>query len=313
MTNRRSFLRQAAAGIIGLGATQELFASPAAAADAPAWSGPIGLELYTVRHQLARNPLATLRAVAAAGYQLVEGDIVNVPAAFPDYLRQSGLKMISTLVMQPEPGSVAQWQPLIEKAARHHLQYFVTMNVGVHDAEGWKRISDSYNQAGKLAHQHGMTFCYHNHITEFIPTQGTTGYAVMQKNTDPNLVKFEMDVFWMTYARQDPIAWFKRAPGRYPLLHIKDMKKQVPAAYNPQKFPQGFNPFTEVGRGRIDWASIFDHAKLAGTQNIFVEQDQTGSLTPEQAIRISYNYLRHLKLPQQAELPMRRIRPIHGC
>ncbi len=299
-SNRRQFLRQAATGLFGLGAPAALLASRAAhAASHPAWSGPIGLELYTVRHLFAHRPLPTLRAVHAAGYQLVEGDVTQMPAPWQTirrYLRESGLGMVSTLAMQPNPGTPQQWEILMTQADPYHLRYFVTMNTSVHDAEGWKRIAARYNEAGKIAKKHGLQFCYHNHITEFIPTGGTTGYEILHRETDPELLQFEMDVFWITYAQQDPVAWFKRSPGRYPLLHIKDMKHHVPAAYNPHQFPRGFDPFTEVGRGKINWARVFAHAPMAGVKHIFVEQDQTAPLSPLTAIKISYRYLRHLRV-----------------
>ncbi len=309
--SRRNFFRRTAAGAMVMGAASwldlpsALAAAPARNTGPLAWTGPIGLELYTVRHQMARNPLATLRMVAKTGYKLVESD--PYPRSSPGhpalptatlmrYLHETGLQIISGLTMQPRPGTRAQWLRRIQAAKRMGLRYLGTMETNVLDAAHWKALAHQYNTvAGPLCRDHGMQLFYHNHITEFIPTGGTNGYAILQQETEPHNLAFEMDVFWMTYAKQDPVAWFKRAPGRYPLLHVKDMKKHVPPAYNPEKFPQGFQPFTEVGRGRIDWARVFAHIHEGGVKHIYVEQDRT-DIPVRQAIRISYQYLRHLRL-----------------
>ncbi len=299
---RRSFFESLAGA--SLAGFSPLFASPLLAAGRLAWPHPIGLELYTVRHQMARDPLPTLRMVAQTGYKLIETDPYpqsrpGRPALSPllllRYLRETGLGYLSGLTAQPRPGTLAQWRRRIAAARRLHLQYLGTMETNVLDAAGWKKLARQYNLAGRVCRDHGLQLFYHNHITEFIPTAGTTGYAILQQETDSRYLQFEMDVFWMTYARQDPIAWFRRAPGRYPLLHVKDIKRHLPPAYNPQRFPEGFQPFTEVGRGSVDWPRVFAHARAAGVKHIFVEQDRT-DIPVRRAIRISYRYLRMLRL-----------------
>ena len=302
VNTRRDFLKHAGLSGLALGTIPWLASSSLAASGELAWPHPIGLELYTVRHQMARAPLATLRMVAQAGYRLVETDPypkphppLLAPAKFLDYLHQTGLGILSGLTGQPRPGNEAQWRRRIAAAQALKLKYLGTMETSVLNASGWKKLAKQYDMAGRLCQEHGLRFFYHNHITEFIPTGGTTGYEILQSETDPHRVYFEMDVFWMTYARQDPVAWFRRAPGRYPLLHVKDMKKHMPAAYNPHQFPRGFQPFTEVGRGRVNWQRVFAHIHQAGVKHVYVEQDRS-DIPVKQAIRISYEYLRHLRL-----------------
>lgn len=135
---------------------------------------------------------------------------------------------------------------------------------------------------------------YHNHIREFERHGNTNGYEILLTECDPAVVQMEMDIFWVTYSGQDPLYYFRRFPGRFPLLHIKDMKKSI--TVNPDEFPgRGVNPFAPVGRGRIEWPQIFAHVKQAGAKHIFVEQDRCDG-SPLIAIRISYRYLRNLRL-----------------
>jgi sugar phosphate isomerase/epimerase len=152
-----------------------------------------------------------------------------------------------------------------------------------------------YNQCGRLAQAAGMQLCYHAHFNELARINNTTGYDIMLTRCEPKLLKMEMDVFWVTYAGADPLHYFRLHPGRFPLLHIKDLYKDV--AVNPHESPaeNGPNPFAPVGQGKIDWVKIFAHADEAGTKHIFVEQDRC-NMPPLEAIKISFNYLKKLHL-----------------
>ena len=117
----------------------------------------------------------------------------------------------------------------------------------------------------------------------------------MLTECDPKLLKFEMDCFWATYAGQDPVAYFERYPGRFPLLHIKDFKADFPTSTSDFPYDSGKNPFAPAGQGRIDWANIFAHAGKAGVQHIYVEQDRVDG-SPFDAIKTSFDYLKSLRL-----------------
>ena len=117
----------------------------------------------------------------------------------------------------------------------------------------------------------------------------------MLKNCDPQLLKFEMDCFWATYAGQDPVQYFEKYPGRFPLLHIKDFKPGFPTSTSSFPYDNGPNPFAPAGKGRIDWARIFAHAPQAGVRHIFVEQDRCDG-DPFEAAQTSFAYLKNLRL-----------------
>jgi len=294
--DRRSFLVSSlAAGALACTAL------PAAAAEsgALAWPGPIGLEVYTVRDLFAKAPLATMRQVAAIGYKAMELGLATLPKGGPATaradLRQAGL--VSWSGTWSMPGSATEWDKTMGQAQELGMKYIVCMTPVVKPASFWREQAGLLARAGDQCAQRGLQLCYHAHWPEFVSSGGEpTGYEILMQNTTPRQLMFEMDVFWMVWAKQDPVAWFHRAPGRFPILHIKDMKKQLPAGDAFDSWPKtGTIPFTYVGGGRIDWRSIFANVKLAGTQHIYVEQDEC-DLPVLESCRRSYDYLRKLRL-----------------
>jgi sugar phosphate isomerase/epimerase len=289
MLTRRNFL-----GV--LGATTAGAALPirdAWAAGKPAWPRPIGLELYTVRDRFAKDPAGTLKKVAAAGYREVEIGPGAKPAALKEDLHAAGLTAPTGYFNAPK--SLEDWKKSVGQAHDYGLQYIVIGDNPVLDAAAWRRRAEFFNKCGEVSKQAGIQFCYHAHFHEFAKVDDTTGYDIMLKECSPKLLKMEMDIFWVTYAGADPLHYWQLYPGRFPLLHIKDLRKGV--KISPQKDPgtSGPNPFAPVGRGRIDWKHIFARVHEAGVKHIFVEQDRC-NLPELQAIRISYDYLKNLRL-----------------
>ena len=288
MLTRRDFLGRTLQGVVtsaALGATQ------LGAAERPAWIKPIGLELYTVRDLFAKDPAGTLKKVAEAGYKEVEIGPGVKPETLNAALRAAGLTVPSGYF--DEPKTLDDWKKSVNMAQGYGLRYIVVGDNPRLDAEAWKRRADFYNQCGKASQAAGIQFCYHAHFHEFADTGGTCGYDIMLQQCDPKLLKMEMDIFWVTYAGKDPLPYWKRHPGRFPLLHIKDMRKDI--TINPQEDPGKPNPFVPVGQGRIDWPKIFTHVHEAGAQHIFVEQDEC-DMPPLEAIRISADYLKNLRV-----------------
>jgi sugar phosphate isomerase/epimerase len=289
MLTRRGFL-----GVVGgAAAGAALPIRDAWAAGRPAWPGPIGLELYTVRDYFAKDPGGTLSKVAAAGYREVEIGPGAKPGALKKDLRAAGLTASSGYFNAPK--SLEEWKKSVGQAYDYGLQYIVIGDNPLMDAAAWRRRAEFFNKCGEVSKQAGIQFCYHAHFRELAKVEGTCGYDIMLKSCDPNLLKMEMDIFWVTYSGADPLHYWQLYPGRFPLLHIKDLRKGV--KISPQEDPpaSGPNPFAAVGRGRIDWERIFTNVHQAGAKHIFVEQDRC-NLPEFQAIRISYDYLRNLRL-----------------
>ena len=294
MTTRRDFLRTSLAS---LSAGLTVRAANAFGAGRPAWPGPIGLQFYTVRGLYAKDPLDTLKQVAAAGYKEVElaGFLPPhlLPATTLSYLRQTGLKAVGSHF--PLPKTSEDWKRWVDQAHALGLEYTGTSNTRRLDADGWKKLAALFNACGRLSMPAGIRFTYHNHIREFEPLGHTNGYDILLTECDPSLVSMEMDIFWITYSGQDPLVWFRRFPGRFPLLHIKDLKKGITVNSDEFPSPSGPNPFAPVGQGRIDWPRVFAHVHQAGAKHIFVEQDRCDG-PPIDAITASYHYLRNLRL-----------------
>jgi len=289
--NRRSFIAQSAGLAAGLGAlgVNNLFGGTAGAK--PAWPGPIGLALYTVRTEFESQPAQTLKKIAAIGYKEVEGGMGKISAdELSGYLKDAGLRMPSGQF--EHPSSVEKYAKVIDFARKIGMQYVTCSFSDAKTADGWKKIADDFNRAGKQVAEAGMQFAYHNHLQEFRPLGNTNGYEILIANTDPKLVKFQIDVFWMTWAKQDPVAYLEKLAGRVPMLHIKDRKKDW--QWNPLDFPKDKEvPYTEVGSGAVDWRPVFAHA--AGVKHIFVEQDYWDR-EPIESARMSYEYLKGLTL-----------------
>lgn len=267
MLTRRDFVGK----ILG-GTAAGVAAAHLSAAERPAWTGPIGLELYTVRHLFAKDPAGTLKQVAAAGYKEIEtGPGLKAEELVKD-LRAAGLTAPSGYFDSPK--TVDEWKKTLNLAHAYGMHFVVVGDNPKLDAEAWERRTDLYNQCGKLAQDAGMQFCYHAHFREFARTDNTCGYDLMLTRCEARLLKMEMDVFWGVYAGIDPVSYFERYPGRFPLLHIKDLKKGFKGSTTDSPSDAGPNPFFPVGQGSIDWKKIFAHAGQAGTQHIFVEQDR---------------------------------------
>jgi len=286
--NRRDFVRNTALGLAAFAApkgSQLTFANP--------YDLPIGIQLFTVRRQMAKDPEGTLKRVAATGYKEVEFDGPNL-SKFAPILKQTGLTVPS---LHFGFGDVkGKWEPAIELAEAQGVKYMVVAFLDAPDRknlEDYKKAAELFNKAGEQCRRAGIQFCYHNHNFEFIKFGGAMGYDVLLKRTDPKLVKLELDCCWMTHAGYDPVEYMQKYPGRFPLLHIKDLKAGIP---NSTSFanPKG-NPLTEVGKGVIDWKRIFVAAREGGLEHYFVEQDES-DMPVFEAIKISHDYLHSFTL-----------------
>lgn len=285
---RRQFLENAG----GVCASAAFIGADAWAAAALAWPKPIGLEILTVRTAYTKDPADTLKKVGAVGYREVEIP-TDIPAAtLLGYLRAGHLTALSTYADVPKDADA--WKRTLDHVYPYGFRFIVVGDNASMKADAWKRRAELFSQCGTLAKQAGLQFCYHAHFQEFAPLGDTSGYDIMLVHGDTGLLKFEMDVFWATYAGQDPVAYYQKCPGRFPLFHVKDFKAGFPTSTAAFPYKNGPNPFAPVGQGRIDWRRIFTHAKQAGVEHIFVEQDRCDG-DPFDAIKTSFDYLKDLR------------------
>jgi len=298
--NRRTFLETATTVAASLLASKSGWAAAEHKAD------HIGLQLYTVRYAIAEDFDGSLAKVAAAGYKEVElagfsldGGEVRYFGKTPQEMRAAldhhGLFALSTHVdyksLSPE-----NFPKVLEASKVLGHQYIVNPWVEEEvrkQPDSWKSISAMFNRAGEDSKKAGFQFGYHNHWFEFLPVNGVLPYDLLLKECDPNLVKMEMDLCWITAAGADPVKYFNLYPGRFPLVHVKDLKK-IPAitAGGAQNFGDTVD-LTEVGSGIIDWKRIFAQSDKAGIKHYIVEHDHPKA--PFESIRISYEYLSRLR------------------
>jgi sugar phosphate isomerase/epimerase len=154
-----------------------------------------------------------------------------------------------------------------------------------------KRTAEIANRIGEAAKRAGLHYAYHNHDAEFAELgSGDIGFDLLLRETDPELVKFEIDCGWMIFAGRNPIEYFKQYPNRFPMIHVKDfLSPHDKSAVSAEMLG------AELGRGTVDYKPIFAAAKKTGLQHYFVEQEGPFSrMNPLQAARVDYDYLHSL-------------------
>ncbi len=255
----------------------------------------IGVQLYTVRDVLPQKPAETLKAIAAIGYTEIEATSGTVAKIAP-FLEQDHLKGVS-LHLNPDAvfaGHEALLESGFAEAKDHGFEYVVfpyLMPQRRGGAEVFHRLAQTLNAAGRKAQSAGLKLCYHNHAFEFQPMGGTMPFEILMKETDPELLSLEMDVFWVGVAGHDPVKMLNQFAGRVALLHLKDKAKGTPVQYNESVKRTAFR---EVGNGTLDFPAILRAAKTAFVKHYFVEQDATPG-DPLASLKQSYDYLHTLQ------------------
>jgi sugar phosphate isomerase/epimerase len=258
----------------------------------------LGVQLYTVRDQMKADFDGTLSKVAAIGYKEVEfaGYFDHSPKEVRTSIDNHGLTSPSCHVQYDVLGE-DKWPEQIESAKIIGQSYIVCPWIPEDlrkQPDIWKRAAETFNRAGEASKKAGVQFAYHNHWFEFLPVDGKLPYDQLLKECDPNLVKMELDLCWITVAGGDPVKYFNRYPGRFPLVHVKDIKKMPKISEaGSQSFGDSLQDMTSVGNGLIDWKRIFAQSDKAGIKYYIVEHDKP--VDPFDSITKSYEYLNKLR------------------
>ena len=271
MTSRRGFIQQMAWVAAGSFFINDVLAR------GDVKDKKIGVQLYTVRDDMAKDPKGTLKKIAALGFGEVEnfgynGKFFGMEASeYKQVLDACGLVAPSGHYLYGNFGNKQNtgtvlfgWEKAVADAKTIGQSYMAIAYLMPEERTSiadYKKIAADLNKAGAICKKAGIQLCYHNHDFEFQELEGQIPFDILANETDPALVKFELDLFWVSKAGKDPIALFNQYKGRVALWHVKDMDN------TPSK------NFTEVGSGVIDYARIFKHAKTAGMKHFFVEQD----------------------------------------
>ena len=290
---RRTFIQSSAAAAVAASFPSSLLA-------AQRKLGTIGLQLYSVRHLLEKDASGTLAKVAGVGIKEVEcaGYFKLAPKEVRAALDQAGLASPSNHI---DYKTVTNSMPQALDAA-HLVGHQFLVNGSIDEAvrnhpDGWKQAAEAFNRAGEAAQKAGIQFAYHNHEYEFRPMAGgTLPYDVLLKECDAKLVAMEMDLCWITVGGADPLPYFHKYPGRFKMVHVKDMKKlpkPSPREGATVSESQLSADMTEVGSGIIDWKRIFANSGKAGIQHYFIEHDEPKD--PIASITKSFQYLTALR------------------
>lgn len=275
MTTRRNFL--ATTGTLALGSLlMPKFGSPFVKTPKK-----VGIQLYTVRNEMLKDAAGTLKQIAAIGYKEIEsarsdkGNYYGLtPKEIKNICSDLGIRLVSGHVHYDQ-----DWQKSVDQAAETGQEYMIcaVLPANGQTEDNYKQSAAIFNKAGEDCKKAGISFGYHNHSSEFEKVGNLTLYDVLLDNTDPDLVKMEMDLGWIIAAGNDPKFYFDRNPGRFPLWHLKDVNMATKQS-------------TEFGKGVVDIAKIFSYAKQSGMKHFFVEQEDYATSALD-ASKYDFDYL----------------------
>src|SRR2546425_7440011 len=258
----------------------------------PRFKGPVGLQLYSLRNEFATNVPTALQKVRSYGFKYVEtaGNYNLKPAEFKKLLDEHGLKAISGHF--PYERFRDDSEGLAREAKTHGLQFAGCPWIPHEKTFNEKECRDAiavFNRAGEALAKRGLKFFYHCHGYEFQPHSGGTLLDLLIKETNPKVVRLEMDVFWVVHPGQDPVKWLEKYPNRWELMHLKDMKKGIKGDSTGDT--EETNDVA-LGTGQMDWPAILKAARKAGVKWYFIEDE---SPTVTEQLRQSLRYLEQLK------------------
>lgn len=318
MNSRRAFLKNSCLAALGVAAGKGLLQS----CTMPIEQSSIGLQLYTLREELEKNVIRTLERVAKIGFGHVETAYsYNVDDKDPKFW---GMKV-------HDLKTILDKNNLATYSGHYQLNDFLTLGKGSEDAlktqveiaatlgqkyfivpvppfelidqlklEDFQFMADQLNKGGEYCRQHGMKIGYHNHFWEFRKSGNDekTGFQVMLENTSPDLVAFELDIFWTVKSGVDPVSLFQQYPGRFELWHVKDIDKEKTKVITgpemdslPSMDILGEIKFAEVGSGSVNFKEIFDEKDVSGLKHFFVEQDNIYIDDKFVSIKQSFDYI----------------------
>ncbi len=292
---RRTFLKTTAAGAFGLTVLGPAALSSCSTVDRKSMG--VGLQLYTIRDAMAADLHGSLRKVSDLGYKYVElasyadGKFYGyTPEEFKKIVEDLGMEAISSHTQVEAAGiSLDNAKIMTEAHAALGVQYCIQPWVEEADRniESYKKMVGDWNEVGGIMKQAGIRFGYHNHNFEFKSVDGIVPYYdIFMKEMDPDLITMELDIFWASKAGQDPVEMFHNYPGRFRLLHVKDMYTREAPFFDVIK-----DDIAPVGEGVIDFKTIFAVKEVAGMKHFFVEDDNQGNGKPFEALETSIHNL----------------------
>ncbi len=271
-------------------------AADAAAADttatkttAPPSLNEFGIQLYTLRDDMPKDPKGVLKQLASFGYKQIEsfegaqGMFWGMSHTdFKKYMDELGMTIVSSHF---DPKKDAEKKAT--QAAEIGMKYLIVPYVGAQKKwDDWKKLADEFNRLGGICKKAGVGFAYHNHAYTFEAMDGKMPQDYLMENTDPALVDFQMDIYWVVTGGADPIAYLQKYPNRFRLCHVKDRLKGAPATEHEAS--------CDLGTGQIDYPKVLKVASENGMQYYIVEQERYDNSTPLKSAQADAEYLKKL-------------------
>ncbi len=248
-----------------------------------------GIQLYTLRDLMPKDPLGTIRKVSDLGFTQIEGyegDLGlfwGMPHGdFGSILDDLGLEMISSHCQIFD-----DFEKKAEQAASIGMKYLICPWIGPQKSrDAWKKVTDQFNECGRICKKNGIRFAYHNHEYTFKSFSGMIPQEFLMENTDPDLVDHQMDIYWVVTGGADPLDFLKRYPNRFTLCHVKDRIKNAPE--------EEMDASCDLGTGSIDFPSILNVAAQNGMKYYILEQERYDNSTPLQSAAAGARYLKNI-------------------
>lgn len=290
MHNRRSFLK--ATGTLASGL---LIGRSAFSMEDFETNGSVkkfGLQLYSLRSDLPKDPKGVLKQVAAFGYKQIESyegkdgmfwGMSN--KEFKKYMDELGMTIVSS-----HCNINSDFETKAAQAGEIGMKYLICPSLGGANKsiDDFKRAVDKFNACGDICKKNGLRFAYHNHGYSFETMEGQLPQDILMQGTNKDTVDFEMDIYWVVTAGADPLAWFEKYPGRWKLCHVKDRRKGAE--------PKDHDASVDLGTGSIDFKKILKAGKSKGLEYFIVEQERYDNTTPLKAAEVDAAYLKKFKM-----------------
>jgi sugar phosphate isomerase/epimerase len=259
------------------------------------FSGTFGLEIYSLRREAEKDLPATLAMIRRFGFAEVEVPELYGRSAsqFRRLLDEAGLKATSMMAAHDRLGR--QIQQVAEEARTLGVEYVVCSTIPHKQQhlllDDCSQAAEDFNRWGRTLSEEGLRLCYHTHGIEFDSSPDGTLFDTLAKHTDPKSVNFEMDIFWIVFAHQDPVKLLHKYPGRFPLMHVKDIGKDTPLGGSPGDVLEEASVI--LGQGLVDIPAALRAARATSVKHYYIEDEAVGASSQ---IPKSLRYLQSIRL-----------------
>jgi sugar phosphate isomerase/epimerase len=240
---------------------------------------------------MPKDPKGVLKQISQMGYTQIEG--YEGPKGlwwgmknkeFKAYLDELNLSMVSS-----HCDFKKDFERKAAEAGEIGVQWLMAPYLGPQKKlDDFKKFSEQFNKCGEISARENVRFAYHNHDYSFVQLEGQYPQDVMMQGTNPETVDFEMDIYWVVVAEQDPEAWLKKYPNRWKLVHVKDRDKVAPKTTA--------HASVNLGTGKIDFKKILKTAKDVGVQYFIVEQEEYPTTTPIKSAEVDADYMKDIRI-----------------